>query len=166
MDAIPIFGYSWRKKYYLNDENYYMYYFSLCINEIPVYRIKIKKTNEVYDIYKINDVWKISSSFCDHKALDYSIKNSLHVYIPPIEGWHLYGIQDIFSKIIPKYYNQLSKYDDNFKFFKIKYSKYLNIKSKEKLLAFILSLKRFSVFLPQEMVLMILNNIRIAQLNK
>lgn len=160
--SIPLFACDWNQKFNLEDENYKMFYYSLCLNDIPVYKVKFKKENQYFVIYKYNNIWKIAENFTTfNNYFDFSFHNSLHNYIPPIEGWKENKFKVMFHKMINKYHNQLSNYDNDFKYFHIKYSKYLNNKGREYIINFILINKK----IPIEMILMILSFFRIKELN-
>lgn len=170
MALIPRYVNSWAKNFSnLNDGQYNFFFFSLFLNQCPVYRIYDKKEKKSYDIYKYSDKWLISFSHDYDGTIDYSLQKPLHPLIPPIRGWGNLKISKMLNHILCKYHNNIAKLDITYDWWRPKYLKDTNNNMKRFMTNFFLASKRYqqktNIYLPLEMVFFIFNFFRIIDFN-
>jgi len=157
-----IFADEWRKNFSkISDQSYDFYYFSLCFNNCPVYRIYDRKEKISYDVYRDKQKWKITSKFSSHRFYDYSLSKTLHPFIPPLEGWGNIKFKKMMEHIIPKYHYYLAKADDNYNWWHTKYMGKISLSFREIIKTFILSLNKYRQKLPLEIIFIIFSNFRV-----
>lgn len=166
MSKIFLYADEWNKAFgCIEDKDYNFYYFSLYFNNLPVYKIIDKKKGEIYEIYHKNNIWKISNNFYTINTLDCSFRKPLHPLIPPMTGWHSKRFKKIMRHIIPRYYNEIIKIDNNYDWWKIKYIKNISPKFKKIILCFLLATKKYSsekqFNFPLELTLLIFSNFKV-----
>jgi len=164
------YGCSWSKKFKcLNTQKYHFYYFSLHYNSSPVYRLYTKKDRKSYDIYKYKNYWYVSSrfNFLDFKSIHDNSKkvNSIAPEVlPPKYGWQKKEFSEIFNDIMTRYHIQLALFDIRFDGWVYKHRKMTPLKMKKFFSTIIATLnsyyKKSNIFLPKELIYIILNNFR------
>lgn len=163
-NVISVYADIWKKNFnnLKFSDDFSFYYYSLYYEDAPVYKLVINNTERAFDIYKRNDYWFISNGFNKHKILDFShSKNSLHKLIPPLFGWSDKYFEKYMNKIMGKYHYILSNLTIEFRWIKPNHYKDLDINIKDKILNLVLSIKKYPIIIPNEIIFLILNNLRI-----
>jgi hypothetical protein len=161
--AISVYTQEWNNNFgsLKFEDDFSFYYYSLYLGDSPVYRISINNTDRAFDIYKRNDYWYISENFISKRVLSFShVKNSLHYLIPPMGGWSDNYFSKYMKKIIIKYHYLLNNLTIEFRWWEPKIHFKTNNNMKNMVITFLMIFKRYSINVPNEIIFLILNNLR------